>query len=52
MVLQHTMLNMQMRIHHVYIFDRENNCEFVGYVGWIHAEGLKEEIKFIERSFG
>jgi hypothetical protein len=44
--------NNPLKIHHVYIFDRENNCEFVGYVGWIHSQGLKEEIKFIERSFG
>lgn len=39
--------NNPLKLHHVYIFDRENNCEFVGYVGWIHSEGLKEEIKFI-----
>ncbi|MBD2128428.1 hypothetical protein NDI39_19280 [Microcoleus sp. ZQ-A2] len=44
--------NNPLKIHHVYIFDRENNCEFVGYVGWIHSEGLKEEIKLIEKSFG
>ncbi|NES24946.1 MAG: hypothetical protein F6K41_40070 [Symploca sp. SIO3E6] len=40
-----------LKIHHVYIFDSKNDCEFTGYVGWIHAEGLKQEIEQIKQNF-
>lgn len=41
-----------LKIHHVYVFDSKTNCEYVGYVGWIHAEGLKKEIEQLNRDFG
>lgn len=40
-----------LKIHHVYVFDSKNNCIFLGYVGWIHAQGLKEEIERIKQNF-
>lgn len=36
------------KVHHVYVFDAECNCKFAGYVGWIHTDGLKQEIKLIK----
>jgi hypothetical protein len=40
-----------LKIHHVYIFDSKNNCEYGGYVGWIHSEELKKVIEQINQSF-
>ncbi|MGB7444260.1 MAG: hypothetical protein WA919_24600 [Coleofasciculaceae cyanobacterium] len=39
------------RVHHVYVFDNQDNCKFAGYVGWIDTEVLKQEIKSIKRVF-
>jgi hypothetical protein len=35
------------RVHHVYLFDNLNFCQFAGYVGWIHSNGLKKTIESI-----
>lgn len=40
-----------LKIHHIYVFDNQTNCEYVGYVGWIHSEGLKKEIEQINQDF-
>ncbi len=40
------------RVHHVYVFDRYDNCRFSGYVGLIHGNGLKKMVKSINKSFG
>lgn len=39
------------RIHHVYIFDHNNLCQFSGYVGWIHTDGFLEALLLVEKSF-
>lgn len=40
-----------LKIHHVHIFDREGNCCFAGYVGWVHTQGLKAAIGDIRMIF-
>ncbi len=40
-----------LQVHHVYIFNSNEDCQFGGYVGWMHTEGLKQEIEFIKRNF-
>jgi hypothetical protein len=40
------------RISHIYVFDRYDNCRFSGYVGLIHGNGLKKMVKSIKKSFG
>ena len=40
-----------LQIHHVYIFDTKDVCQFAGYVGLIHTNGLKKEIEFIKINF-
>ncbi|MFM2061563.1 MAG: hypothetical protein RLZZ507_1233 [Cyanobacteriota bacterium] len=37
---------------HVSIYDAQNKCQFRGYVGLIHANGLREEIKYIKQRYG
>jgi hypothetical protein len=32
------------RVHHVYIWDNHQNLVYAVYVGWIHAEGLKNSV--------
>lgn len=39
------------KILHVYIFDRENVCNFGAYVGWIHSKGLEDVISKIKQDF-
>ncbi len=33
-----------LKIPHVYVFDKKNRCRFAGYVGWIHRNGLINEV--------
>ena len=40
-----------LKIHHVYLFDANNDCQFAGYVGWIHRNSLKKEVKSIKKDF-
>lgn len=40
-----------LQVHHVYVFDDKNVCQFGGYVGWLHTTGLKEEIEYIQRKY-
>lgn len=40
-----------LNINHVYCFDSEGICKFAGYVGWIHSEGLKDELRLIKKVF-
>ncbi|WP_413172461.1 hypothetical protein [Anabaena azotica] len=37
---------------HVTVYDPTYKCQFRGYVGLIHADGLREEIKYIKRRYG
>jgi hypothetical protein len=39
------------QVHHVYIFDSNNNRQFGGYVGVIDKESLMQEIDFIKTNF-
>lgn len=39
------------KVHHVFVFDRYENCKFAGYVGWIHVNGLKKMVKSIKNLF-
>lgn len=39
------------QVHHVFVFDQNEVCQFGGYVGWMHTEALKQEIEFIRRNF-
>ncbi|TAE59824.1 MAG: hypothetical protein EAZ87_08260 [Nostocales cyanobacterium] len=41
-----------LQIPHVSIYDAQNKCQFRGYVGLIHADGLREEIKYIKQRYG
>lgn len=38
-------------VHHVYIWDRFENCRFSGYVGLIHGEGLKKSVDLIKKIY-
>ncbi|WP_242028853.1 hypothetical protein [Coleofasciculus sp. FACHB-712] len=40
-----------LQVHHVYVFDNQDVCNFGGYVGWLHTTGLKEELEFIKRKY-
>lgn len=40
-----------LQVHHVFIFDRYDNCKFAGYVGWLHVNGLIKKVKFIKSQF-
>jgi hypothetical protein len=40
-----------LKIHHVYVFDRYDNCRFSGYVGLIHGNGIKRQISAIKNFF-
>ncbi len=40
-----------LKVYHVYLFDRDDQCIFRGYVGLIHGEGLKKEVNSIKQSF-
>jgi len=39
------------RIHHVYVFDNKNFCQFSGYVGWMHTQGFQQAVKLVEKNF-
>ena len=41
----------KLNVHHVYVFDRQEVCQFGGYVGWIDTPALQEELEFIKRNF-
>ena len=36
------------QVHHVYVYDDQDNCKFAGYVGWMHTDGLKQEVEWIK----
>ncbi len=38
-------------VHHIYVWDRFENCRFSGYVGLIHGEGLKKAVGLIKRIY-
>jgi len=40
-----------LRIHHVYVFDRYDNCRFSGYVGLMDGDGLKKMVESIKNFF-
>lgn len=37
-----------LQVHHVYVYDDQDNCKFAGYVGWLDTGGLKEEFEWIK----
>ncbi|MBD2001376.1 hypothetical protein H6G00_33085 [Leptolyngbya sp. FACHB-541] len=39
------------RIHHVYIFDHNNLCQFSGYVGWVHTDSFLQALLLLEKTF-
>lgn len=39
------------KVHHIYVFDKNEICQFKGYVGWIDTPALQEELEFIKRNF-
>jgi hypothetical protein len=39
-------------VPHISIYDNEGQFKFGGYVGAIHANGLREEIKYIKQKYG
>ncbi|MBD2203407.1 hypothetical protein H6G33_18425 [Calothrix sp. FACHB-1219] len=39
------------QIPHVYVYDRNGNCKFSGYVGLFHAEGLRQEVQNIKAEY-
>ncbi|OKH39415.1 hypothetical protein NIES2119_06660 [[Phormidium ambiguum] IAM M-71] len=41
----------KLNVYHVYVFDRNEVCQFGGYVGWLHTPALQEELEFIKRNF-
>ncbi|XWK86268.1 MAG: hypothetical protein U7127_18860 [Phormidium sp.] len=41
----------KLNVHHVYVFDKNEVCQFGGYVGWIDTPALQEELEFIKRNF-
>jgi hypothetical protein len=36
------------KVHHVYLFDRQNICQFAGYVGWLDTKYLEACIESIQ----
>ena len=40
-----------LKIYHVYVFDSKGVCKYVGYVGWIDALELKQEIELIKNKY-
>jgi hypothetical protein len=38
-------------IHHAYVLDSQNTCQFGGYVGWMHVSGLKQAVTTIQTKF-
>ncbi|HEY9668056.1 MAG TPA: hypothetical protein V6C91_14695, partial [Coleofasciculaceae cyanobacterium] len=40
-----------LKVHHVYVFDRFENCRFSGYVGLIHGKGLKKTVDLIKKTY-
>ncbi len=40
------------KVHHVYVFDKYDNCQFSGYVGLIHGNSLKKMVESIKNFFG
>ena len=40
-----------LKVYHVYLFDRDDQYIFRGYVGLIHGDGLKKEVNSIKQSF-
>jgi len=39
-------------VPHISIYNNQGEFKFGGYVGLIHADGLREEIKYIKRKYG
>ncbi|MFB2838392.1 hypothetical protein [Floridanema evergladense] len=39
------------KVHHIYVFDKNEVCQFKGFVGWIDTPALQEELEFIKRNF-
>lgn len=40
-----------LKVHHVYVFDRFEDCRFSGYVGLIHGKGLKRIVNLIKKIY-
>lgn len=40
-----------LQVHHVYVLDRDDNCKFAGYVGFIHGNILIKMVKSIKSLF-
>ena len=40
-----------LKIYHVYVFDSKGVCKYVGYVGWIDALELKQEIELLKNKY-
>ncbi|GAB4207763.1 MAG: hypothetical protein Fur006_65960 [Coleofasciculaceae cyanobacterium] len=40
-----------LQVHYVYVFDRNDNCKFRGYVGLIHGDGLKQSVDLIKKNY-
>ncbi|MEA5467910.1 hypothetical protein VB714_03445, partial [Spirulina sp. 06S082] len=38
-------------VYHIRVFDKNKICVFAGYVGWIHVNGLIEQIDLISQKF-
>lgn len=41
----------KLNVHHVYVFDKNEVCQFGGYVGWIHTPALQKELEIIKSNF-
>ncbi|BAY60257.1 hypothetical protein NIES22_03150 [Calothrix brevissima NIES-22] len=39
------------QIPHIYVYDRNGDCKFSGYVGLFHAEGLRQEVQNIKAEY-
>ncbi len=39
------------QIPHVYIYNHNGNCQFSGYVGLFHADGLRQEVQSIKAEY-
>lgn len=40
------------KVHHIYVLDRNEDCCFGGYVGWIHTQDLLQTLEAIKSTFG
>ncbi|BAY10712.1 hypothetical protein [Calothrix sp. NIES-2098] len=39
------------QIPHIYLYNNNGNCQLSGYVGLLHANGLRQEVEAIKRKY-